>query len=76
MEIIRVENVSEMKSGSVYYELGGRFYAKCWNCGKPVEVDYHRTADDLRRDQDGEIQYFCGESCKDAFVADGGEIWE
>ena len=37
-------------------------------CGKPVEIDYHRTAHDLRNDTF--IQEFCDESCeKDWFLA-------
>ena len=68
MEIVRVESAAEMNRWNVYYELDGKFYARCAKCGKPVEIDYHRTAHDLKNDTF--IQEFCDESCeKDWFLA-------
>ena len=64
MEIVRIESLAEATSGDVYYECDGKFYATCRACGKPVAVDYHRTASDLRRDDIGEEEYFCDEVCE------------
>lgn len=69
MEIIEVEKFEQMINSSVYYELGNKYYARCWNCGTPVEIDYHRTAADLHRDEIGEEVYFCGENCKNHYNA-------
>lgn len=76
MEIVKIENLAEVTTGDVYYELKGKFYAKCWACGELVEIDYHRTAADLRRDQPGEEQFFCGDFCRKKYADCGGEIWE
>lgn len=70
MEIIKVESLDQMTDGNVYYECNGRFYARCWACGKPVEIDHHRTAADLRRDEISEETYFCGEDCERAYLKD------
>lgn len=64
MEIVKIENLAEVTTGDVYYELRGKFYAKCWACGELVEIDYHRTESDLRRDNIGEESYFCNEECE------------
>lgn len=64
MEIVKVENMEQMTDGNVCYEMAGRFYSRCWNCGKPVELDHHRTAADIRREQPGESRYFCDEVCE------------
>lgn len=63
MEIIKVEKFEQMINSSVYYELGNKYYARCWNCGTPVEIDYHCTAADLRRDEPGEDRCFCDDVC-------------
>lgn len=75
MEIIKVANMEQMTANDVYYEYEGEFYSRCWSCGSPVKVDYHRTAVDLRREIPGEEQYFCGESCRERYIASGGEIY-
>lgn len=68
MEIVKVESAAEMNRWNVYYELDGKFYARCAKCGKPVEIECHRTAHDLKNDTF--IQEFCDESCeKDWFIA-------
>ena len=64
MEIVKIENFDEMTANNVYYELDGKFYARCWTCGKPVAVDHHRTASDLRREEESEEVYFCDKTCK------------
>lgn len=64
MEIVKIESLAEVTTGDVYYELRGKFYAKCWACGKLVEIDCLRTASDLRFDDIGEESYFCNEECE------------
>lgn len=63
MEIVKVENFAEMTNGNVYYELDGEFYQRCWNCGKPVAIDWHLTKSDLNRDDVIE-EAFCDEKCE------------
>lgn len=64
MEIVKVQSLEEINGGDVYYELNGKFYAICFTCGKPVEVDHHRTSADLRREDICEEIYFCDRNCK------------
>lgn len=48
---------------NIYYELDGEFYQRCWNCGKPVAVDWHLTKSDLNRDDVVE-EAFCDGKCE------------
>lgn len=74
MEIVKVENMEQMTGSNVYYEIAGKFYARCWNCGKPVALDHRRTAADLHRDEEGEEMFFCsGECCRKYINSEGIE---
>lgn len=64
MEIVRIESLAEATSGDVYYELNGKFYDTCRACGKPVELDWHLTAIDLKHEDKGERDSFCDEECE------------
>ncbi|MBQ7404232.1 MAG: hypothetical protein IJW05_12440 [Lentisphaeria bacterium] len=64
MEIVKVNSLEEIRTGNVYYEFNGKFYSTCFTCGKPVEVEYHRTSADLKREELGEEIYFCNPECK------------
>lgn len=63
MEIIKITAIEQISSNSCYYELNGEFWTTCWNCGKPIKVDYHRTSSDLECEVSGEEMYFCDEQC-------------
>lgn len=67
MNIVKVEACDQMVERNVCYELDGVFYVRCWHCGKPVRVERHLTAADIRREQPGESQYFCNEACEKAW---------
>lgn len=75
MKIVEVETIEQMTDGNVYYELNGKFYALCGACGKPVAVDFHRTASDLRRDTDVE-RCFCSVKCQKNFIKANVPTWK
>lgn len=65
MEIVKVENATQMTDGNVYYELDGTFYQLCWNCGKVLSVDHHITKYDLEHNRPcGTEEAFCCENCE------------
>lgn len=64
MEIVRIESLAEVTCSNVYYELNGKFYGTCSACGKPVELDHHLTAIDLKHEDMGERHSFCDEECE------------
>ena len=66
MEIKKIDALEDeqIRENDCYFEFDGKFFAKCWNCGKLVEIDRHRTKTDLFHDEPGEEEYFCNAECK------------
>lgn len=67
MNILKLNSVEEIKEYSSlngYFEVEGRFYTTCPNCGKPIALDRHVTRVDLLRDNDTlERLEFCSVQC-------------
>lgn len=69
MEIVKINTADDAKLfKDCYFEFDGAFYAQCWNCGKLVQIDSHRTVRDLDADIDSEEQYFCDQNCLTAYA--------
>lgn len=67
MNILKLNSVDEIKEYSSlngYFEVLGRFYTTCPNCGNPVALDWHVTRVDLARDANTfERINFCNCNC-------------
>lgn len=67
MNILKLNSVDEIKEYSSlngYFEVDGRFYTTCPNCGYPIALDWHVTRVDLLRDTDTlERLRFCSADC-------------
>lgn len=67
MNILKLNSVEEIKQYNTligYFEVDGRFYTTCPNCGNPIALDRHVTRVDLLRDNDTmERLEFCSADC-------------
>ena len=65
MNILKLPSVEEIKKYSSlngYFEVWGRFYTTCPNCGEPVPLDSQVSRIDLHKDENKRIKY-CGAGC-------------
>lgn len=67
MNILKLNSVDEIKEYSSlngYFEVDGKFYTTCPNCGNPIALDRHVTRVDLLRDANTlERISFCDAIC-------------
>ena len=67
MNILKLNSVEEIKQYNTligYFEVDGKFYTTCPNCGNPIALDRHVTRVDLLRDNDTlERLEFCSVQC-------------
>lgn len=62
MEIIEVNSFEEMTANNnCYYELEGKFYTHCFDCGAPIKIN-NRTKRHLKND-DYKDETFCSVKC-------------
>jgi hypothetical protein len=72
MEIISFDTLAEAQAASVnnaYIQIDGTFYRQCYACGKLVEVDHHRTRQDLLRERDFAEDCFCADECRKKWLS-------
>ena len=67
MKIIEVDSFEQMTDGNAYFELDGKFYSTCSNCGEPIEISWRRTRKDLERDIEVDVS-FCNAECRKNWV--------
>ena len=67
MDVVKLNSVNEIKEYSSlngYFEVNGKFYTTCPNCGEPLALDKHVTRVDLARDVNTlERVNFCNCNC-------------